>query len=139
VRSLTPNQGLEAPDGRIDVADVIRALRIGVGLEAASERELLVADVAPARVEPTVGLGMGDGAIDFADVVRLLRGAVGLDDLAWPVHRLAVHVAADAPAVAFAVVTEGWPREAEPLGFDSDTSCAARRAAGRGRPSRSPT
>jgi hypothetical protein len=111
------------PDGRIDVADVVVGLRLAVGLDAASALERLVADVAPARLERPSGVGTGDGALDVADVVRLLRGAVGLEDLAWPEHRLAVHAGDAAGAVAFLVLTTGWPAEAEPLGVETETPC----------------
>jgi hypothetical protein len=72
-----------APDGRVDVADVVRGLRFAVGLDVPSLEEQRRADVAPADVTP----GPPDVArpravapprVDVADVVLTLRAAVGL-------------------------------------------------------------
>ena len=61
-------------DGVVDVADVLRALRIAQGIIAPTASDLQYGDVAPM----VGGTPQPDGKIDIGDVVLLLRRAVGL-------------------------------------------------------------
>lgn len=73
-----------APDGRIDVSDVVVALRLSVGLEAGTPEQRIRANVAPATLTPASPASiatptfMEPDVIDVSDVVLLLRGVVGL-------------------------------------------------------------
>ena len=58
-------------DGIVDVADVVLAQRIALGLIVPTATQLAHGDVAPA--------GAPDGVIDAADVNRILRKALGLE------------------------------------------------------------
>lgn len=97
-----------AGDGRVEIGDVVLALRTSVGLEPAGGESML-ADVAPARREAGVTLADGNGAVDVADVVLMLRAAVGLERITWPERQLEVRLPAATPRVAFSVRVGGWP------------------------------
>lgn len=73
-----------APDGRVDVGDVVTALRMSVGLEPINAEQAIRANVAPADMTPaspapfaTPNLS-APGVIDVGDVVLLLRSCVGV-------------------------------------------------------------
>ena len=106
----------QAPDGRLDIADVVVALRDSVGLDVPAHDELLRLDVAPATRSAGVASAQGNAVIDISDVVLLLRGAVGLERIEWPERSLAVRLQSPTPHVAFAVRVGGWPAWAEVLG-----------------------
>lgn len=108
-----------ATNGMVDVADVVTALRVSVGLDAATPEEIAKADVAPSLRQAALTLARGDGSIDVADVVLMLRAAVGLEQLAWPERRLAVRLDSATQHVAFSAAVTGWPAWAEPLGAAS--------------------
>jgi hypothetical protein len=82
-----------APDGAVDIGDVVLGLRMAVGLEEPSARERLLVDVAPVEMARGSAVVRADDAVTVADVVVLLRSAVGLTSLLWPEDRLVVHVA----------------------------------------------
>jgi PKD repeat protein len=65
-------------DGFVNVADVVRALRLAVGLETPTAEDLARGDVAPGTRIGSVHRVIGDGVIDVADVVVLLQASVGL-------------------------------------------------------------
>lgn len=113
-----------ASDGRIDVADVVVALRLAVGLDLPSDDERLQADVAPASPAGQLSEARGNGQVDVADVVLTLRAAVGLDALAWPARELVVRHEGAGAYVAALVVVEGVPRWAE-LESGSAPACEA--------------
>ena len=71
--AATPTGDLNG-DGAVDVADVLRALRIAQGIIAPTAQDLQYGDVAPM----VGGTPQPDGKIDIGDVVLLLRRAVGL-------------------------------------------------------------
>jgi hypothetical protein len=102
---VTPLQG----DGRVDVADVVLALRWCVGLSAPTAESLLRADVAPGGPEEGVTVAVGDGRIDVADVVRLLRAAVGRDTISWPERTAVVRLGASGPLAGVVVSVSAWP------------------------------
>lgn len=58
-------------DGVVNVADVLLAERIALGLDVPTASQLLHSDVAPA--------GIPNGVIDGADVMRIRRKALGLE------------------------------------------------------------
>lgn len=66
-----PGTGDINGDGKVDLADVILAQRIALGLIVPTLEQLQAADVAP--------LGEPDGVIDASDVALILRKALGLD------------------------------------------------------------
>lgn len=101
-------------DGRLDIADVVLALRTSVGLESASA-DTPLADVAPARREDGLLLADGNGIVDIGDVVLLLRTAVGLESLVWPERQIDVRLATPEPRVAFSVRVSGWPAHSQVL------------------------
>lgn len=70
-------------DGRLDLRDVVIALRIAIGLSPASPVQLQVGDVAPVQ-QFAEARKIGDGKITLADVQRLLRRAVGIEPDPWP-------------------------------------------------------
>ncbi|MEM7245179.1 MAG: thrombospondin type 3 repeat-containing protein [Acidobacteriota bacterium] len=80
---------LDAPDGRVDIADVVAELRAAVGLI-----ELDALAIRRGNVAPAVPVGDGSGRvvpaldapmeIDIADVVLTLQVAVGLNQLDEP-------------------------------------------------------
>jgi hypothetical protein len=109
-------------DGRLDIGDVVLALRASVGLEPVGG-EISLADVAPARRESGSTLADGNGAVDVSDVVLLLRAAVGLESLAWPQRSLEVRLPSETPRVAYSVRVAGWPAFAT-LGGVSAAECA---------------
>jgi len=59
-----------APDGVVDVADALLAMRIATGAITPTPFDMATADVAP--------LGHPDGVIDISDVLLILRKASGL-------------------------------------------------------------
>jgi len=61
-------------DGKVDVGDVLRVLRIILGMEAATADDYAKADVAPM----INGKPAPDGVIDIGDAVVILNMAVGL-------------------------------------------------------------
>jgi hypothetical protein len=67
-----------APDGVVDVADVLLGLSMSVGSAPVD----LAADVAPSTAFGSSRLIRGDEAVDVQDVLLLLRVAVGIDTLA---------------------------------------------------------
>ena len=56
-------------DGKVDIADALKALQMAVGLITPTADDLLVGDVAP--------LGGPDGVIDIEDALAILKKAVG--------------------------------------------------------------
>jgi Putative Ig domain len=66
-----PGTGDINGDGRVDLADVILAQRIALGLMTPTAQQKAAADVAP--------LGDPDGVIDASDVALILRKALGID------------------------------------------------------------
>jgi hypothetical protein len=66
-----PGTGDVNGDGKVDLADVILAQRIALGLITPTAEQKAAADVAP--------LGDPDGVIDAADVALILRKALGID------------------------------------------------------------
>jgi hypothetical protein len=114
-----------ATNGIVDVADVVTALRVSVGLETATPDERAKADVAPSLRQGALTLAQGNGSIDVADVVLMLRTAVGLEQLAWPQRRLAVRLDTPSPHVAFSAAVTGWPEWAEPVAAESPQCAAA--------------
>ena len=74
---------LAAPDGTLDIADVVFALRTSVGLETPTSAQLDAMDVAPYDLFPgppdfAAPNPAATRAVDIADVVAMLRGSVGL-------------------------------------------------------------
>lgn len=110
-------------DGRLDIADVVLALRSSVGLES-SLADVILADVAPVRREGGQAFGDGNGLVDIGDVVLLLRSAVGLESLVWPERQLDVNLAAAQDRIAFGLAVAGWPSYATIVGMTS-TECPA--------------
>jgi alpha-tubulin suppressor-like RCC1 family protein len=72
--SFIPDGDLNG-DGRVDIADALRALQIAVALFEATPAELLHGDVAPLDAS---GVPAPDGSIGVADALVILRKAVGL-------------------------------------------------------------
>ena len=101
-------------DGRLDIGDVVLALRTSVGLEPITA-ETTLGDVAPARHAPDATMADGNGIVDIGDVVLLLRAAVGLERLAWPERVLEARMEVATPRVAFTVRVSGWPQFAQVL------------------------
>ena len=71
-----------APNGIVNIGDVVRALRFAVGLEVPTAAELRRANVAPANVAPGVPnvaapTLAGQARVDVADVVLVLQASVG--------------------------------------------------------------
>jgi len=72
-----------APDGRVDVADVLRLLRVAVDLEVLTGRDFEAANLAPALFDdevPPVASPTGESPrrLDISDVQLILRAGVGL-------------------------------------------------------------
>jgi alpha-tubulin suppressor-like RCC1 family protein len=63
-------------DGKVDVADVLRALQIAVGAVVPSAAELARGDVAP--FDNAAGIPVPDGQITVGDALFILRKVVGL-------------------------------------------------------------
>lgn len=61
-------------DGKVDIADALKALRFAVGLDTSTSALRLVADVAPL----SGGIPAPDGVIDIADALVILEKSVGL-------------------------------------------------------------
>lgn len=98
------------PDSRVDVQDVVAALRLATGLDPSDEVLKLVGDVAPlVESESGESLAAGDGAINVADVVVLLRACTGQLELDWPRRELVLDAEAAAPWIAMTVRVGGWP------------------------------
>jgi hypothetical protein len=71
-------------DGRITVSDVTKALRLSIGLETATDIDLLRGDVGPMPGSgPNAGKPLGDGAINVTDALLLLRHVAGLPGGPW--------------------------------------------------------
>jgi len=64
--------GADAPN----LADALQALRISVGIVAATDADLDTGDIAP--LDPATGISIGDGKIDIFDVIGILRKSIGL-------------------------------------------------------------
>ena len=62
-------------DGKVDIADALKALRVTVGLDIISPAEYLRCDVAPLDA---AGMPSPDKQITVADAVIILRKVVGL-------------------------------------------------------------
>ena len=62
-----------SPDGTVDIADALRAVRIATGQVTATALDLSRADIAPLGSTP-------DGRIDIADTLLIFRKAAGLAD-----------------------------------------------------------
>ena len=65
-------------DGRVDIGDVVLALRAAVGLATITPELLARGDVAPGERVGTEHRVIGDGVIDIADAVVLLQASTGL-------------------------------------------------------------
>ncbi|MBW3625739.1 MAG: hypothetical protein KY468_20280 [Armatimonadetes bacterium] len=71
-------------DGKISVADAVRALRISVSLDASTEEDRYRGDVSPTPgVGPRAGKPLGDGRVDVGDALTLLRRAAGFPGGPW--------------------------------------------------------
>ena len=78
---LRPNGDLApagAPDGRVDIADVVRMLRASVQLDQLSEDEAARADLAPGTTAGMVWTATPDCQVNISDVIVALRASVGL-------------------------------------------------------------
>jgi alpha-tubulin suppressor-like RCC1 family protein len=62
-------------DGKVDIADALRVLRISVGLETPTATDLLQGDVAPLDA---AGIPLPDKKLTVGDALVILRKAVGL-------------------------------------------------------------
>lgn len=69
---------LPGGDGRVDISDVVLALRIAVELVEATAILIERGDVAPGERIGNVHRIIGDGVIDISDVVVLLQASTGL-------------------------------------------------------------
>ncbi len=72
--TVNPADGDLNGDGKIDVIDALKALRIASGIDTAAASDLIHGDVAPL----IGGQQHPDGKIDLSDVVVVLRKAAGL-------------------------------------------------------------
>ncbi|MEM7246522.1 MAG: hypothetical protein AAF533_14315 [Acidobacteriota bacterium] len=106
---LAPDGG----DGVLNIADVVKALRISVALDVPTEEELLRGDVNNAAdvggVLVVVPADPGSRVLNIADVVALLRGSVGLDTLAWPLREVVVDVPTPGGAIGYRAAIGNWP------------------------------
>jgi hypothetical protein len=116
--------GPELGDGDVDVGDVVRLLRLAVGLDPVDADLLVVADVAPSAPQGDLHVVTGDGRVDVGDVVLGLRAAVGLAQLAWPQRSLSLRLQDGAPAMAFSLRARNWPAWAMLESVDCD-ACAS--------------
>jgi hypothetical protein len=82
VRVVVPTEaaGDVNGDAKVDIRDVVQALRALIGLASLDEGARLRADVFPRRMEGA----WGDGKVTVADAVRLLSYTAGLEPLPWP-------------------------------------------------------
>lgn len=71
--SLTPSGDING-DGKVDIADALKVMRIAAGLDTASADNFAMADVAPLKE----GKPAPDGIIDIADAVVIMQKSVGL-------------------------------------------------------------
>lgn len=103
------------PDDRVDIADVVRALRLSVGATEMTAEDLVRGDVAPFTLDDA-GLATvtGDGIVGIADVVALLRTAVGAQGMQWPLRNVDVVLTGDQPDAGRMVGVAGWPAWAQP-------------------------
>ncbi|MEM7246227.1 MAG: LamG-like jellyroll fold domain-containing protein [Acidobacteriota bacterium] len=74
------------PDGRVTVGDVVRMLRMAVGIEAPTPELVIRGDLSPALLVddsevPALYYRLGDTQLDISDVVLMLRDAVGLIEI----------------------------------------------------------
>jgi hypothetical protein len=70
-------------NGRLEVQDLVLALRMVSGLVATTPQDIVIGDVAP--VPGTGGRPYGDGRLDIQDVLSILRRLGGLSPGPWPV------------------------------------------------------
>ena len=106
-------------DGRVDVSDVVLALRISVGLDTAGADGAL-GDVSPASRDAAGSTAEGNGVIDIADAVLMLRTAVGLERLSWATRELDLVLPSSFPRIGFSASVTGWPLADEILGIASE-------------------
>jgi hypothetical protein len=67
-------------DGKVNVQDATRFLRMAINLIPATPELIAAGDVAPKNADGTVG----DGKVNVQDVTRIVRRAVGLEPDPWP-------------------------------------------------------
>jgi hypothetical protein len=121
---------LALPQGVVDVSDVLRILRVAVGLDAVSPADLLAADVAPADpVVEGVRTVRGDGTVDVQDVLIVLRAAVGLERVDWQLRTLVLSLTEPASFVAFSATVTGLPSSAAAATLQ-DADCSDAEASG---------
>ena len=72
--AISSRSGDISAEGKVDIADALKSLRISTGLDRPTYQELLLADVAPVRNHVSVP----DGTIDIEDVMMIMRSVVGL-------------------------------------------------------------
>lgn len=77
IDTTVPVNGDLNGDGKVDIADALRALLISAGLATPSASELIRGDVAPMAN----GLPIPDGTIDTGDALVILKQSLGL--LSW--------------------------------------------------------
>jgi hypothetical protein len=70
--------GPNGPNGVVDVGDVVRLLRVSVGLDTLSADGLARGDIAPGAPVAGTWQANSDCRIDVGDVVIALRASVGL-------------------------------------------------------------
>jgi len=97
------------PDGALNIGDVVRALRVAVGLESVAPSSLFAVDLAPAMREDGLLIAGGDGRVTIADVVVMMRSAVGLETLAWPARQFVVRATVPTPVETWSVNVSGFP------------------------------
>lgn len=74
---ISSRNGDVSGDGKVDIGDALKALRISVGIEPATFQQKLAGDVGPVQNgQPSV-----DGQISITDALAILRKVVGLS--AW--------------------------------------------------------
>lgn len=103
-----------AGDGRVDVSDVVLALRFSVGLDTPGN-EAGFGDVSPATRDEAGTTAEGNGVIDIADAVLLLRAAVGLERLSWATREIDLVLPSSFPRIGFSASVTNWPSAAEIL------------------------
>ncbi|MEM7245827.1 MAG: hypothetical protein AAF533_10820 [Acidobacteriota bacterium] len=109
----------EPRDGRVDIGDVVTALRVSVGLASVGSAEHANLDVAPVMREGERFIAEGDDAVEISDVVALLRASTGLAPLTYPEREILVDLRESAgPAIAHSFVVQGWPEWAELTDWD---------------------
>ncbi|MEM7247068.1 MAG: S8 family serine peptidase [Acidobacteriota bacterium] len=112
-----------APDGLVNIADVVQLLRYSVGLEIPGDEENLLGDVAPSGEEGDgTRIVVGDDVLDIADVVECLRLSVGLVETAWPLRSLSLGTDSAVTSLALQVTLDGLPTWAIPE-LDASADC----------------